>query len=201
MFQIRAGTFETNSSSAHSLIIKKNGVVITPENFDTEGRTYINRNGELKYWDHDLVFDRSPFQVLTSVGDKLAYVTAAFESQRDRIIAEVMKRIPSIEKINFPKDWETDEPVYGWIDHQSIGMLPYAVHKEKIDPVDIILDTRYIIIVDGDEYDIFDNMVQNGLINMDEIEKTYDYFTGYRDAHPEIWSEDAENTEEEDINA
>jgi len=198
MFQIRAGTYETNSSSAHSLIIKKDGIRITSENFDTEGCTYINRNGELRYWNHDLVFDRSPFQVLTSVGDKLAYVTAAFESQRDRIIAEVMKRIPSIEKIKFPKDWETDEPVYGWIDHQSIGMLPYAVRKEGIDPVDVILNTRYIIIVDGDEYGIFDNMVQNGLINMDEIEKTYDYFTGYRDAHPEIYdTSDMEELEED----
>lgn len=201
MFQIRAGIFETNSSSAHALVIKKEGVQITSENFDEEGRTYVNCNGELRYWEHDLVFDRSPFKVLTSVGDKLAYVTAAFESQRERIIAEVMKRIPSIEKIKFPTDWGTDETVYGWIDHQSAGMLPYAVRKEGIDPVDVILNTRYIIIVDGDEYGIFDNMVQNGLINMDEIEKTYDYFTGYRDAHPEIWGEDAENTEEEDVNA
>ena len=187
MFQIRAGTFETNSSSAHSLIIKKDGVVITPENFDTEGRTWINRDDELSYWMSDLNFGRSPFEVLTSVGDKLAYVTAAFESDRERIITEVKRRIPSIKEVTFPKDWETREPVYGWIDHESIDMLPFAVKKEGIDPVDIILDTRYVIVVDGDEYCVLDDMIQSDLINMDKIEKIYGHFDYYREAHPEIY--------------
>ena len=198
MYQIRQGVFETNSSSAHSLIIKKTGVVITPDNFDTEARTWIGKEDTIRYWDSELEFGRSPFNILSRLDQKLAYVTAAFEEQRDRIIAEVMKRLPNIKGVRFPKDWETDEPVYGWIDHQSLYMLPYAVQKEEIDPVDLILDTRYIIVIDGDEYGVLGDMVQNGLINMDEIEKVYDHGSAYRDKHSELY--DSGESEEDDPN-
>ena len=201
MIQIRNSVFETNSSSAHSLVIKKEGIEITAENFDTEGYTWVNRDGELSYWRSELEFGRSPFAVLTSVGEKLAYVTAAFESERERIIAEVKRRIPSIKEVTFPKDWETKEPIYGWIDHESFSMLPFAVHKEGIDPVDVILDTRYVIVVDGDEYCVFDRMIQNGLINMDKIEKIYGHLDYYHEAHPEIYNIDNEMPEEEDTDA
>ena len=194
MFQIRGGTFETNSSSAHSLVIMKEGIEITAENFDIEADTWIGHEGRLKFWQHDLVYDRSPYRVLASVGDKLGYVVAACRSDEEikRVIAGIKSRIPAIKKVEFPTDWETDETLYGWIDHQSIGMLPYALHKENIDPVDIVLNTRYIIVVDGDEYCIFDRMVRNGLINSDAIEKVYDYHSAYRDAHPEIYGSEKE---------
>ena len=88
-YQIRKGCFETNSSSSHSLIItkKNSNVRMTQEEireeFYLDEDWYIERhkNNEkeivrLDLWDNE--FGRSPFNVLITFIDKLAYAVAEY---------------------------------------------------------------------------------------------------------------------------
>lgn len=88
-YQIRKGCFETNSSSMHSLIITKRNENIRMTQEEIRDEFYLNeewykerhKNDEKEIvkidpWDND--FGRSPFTVLTSFEDKLAYAVAEY---------------------------------------------------------------------------------------------------------------------------
>lgn len=177
MIQIRNGVFETNSSSSHSLVVKTEGRVLTPE--EIAESMYISGNGSVRIYDNS--FGRSPFQVLSQPLDKLAYVLAEYSKtdQFQSILDRFIEYVPGLKKIDFPNEinWRTDkvEVYYGDIDHQSAGMLKRAIFEEQIDPLDIVFNTRYVIIVDGDEYDEFGSMFRSGLINMNKIKTIYPF--------------------------
>lgn len=88
-YQIRKGCFETNSSSMHSLIIIKENENVRMTQEEIRNEFYLNeewykerhKNDEKEIikidpWDND--FGRSPFTVLTSFEDKLAYAVAEY---------------------------------------------------------------------------------------------------------------------------
>lgn len=88
---IRAQVFETNSSSCHSILITKNDHILTPEDAWHNGMSwgdidnkkleymYIDKNNHTaNFYDRELEFGRSPFQILTSFEDKIAYAIASF---------------------------------------------------------------------------------------------------------------------------
>ena len=180
MYQVRHGVFETNSSSSHSLVIMRDGFMLSPQEFLDE--TWVNR-GKLSIYDNE--YGRSPFRVLRSPQDKLAYVLAAFHGTDhfQSIIDQLKEYVPKVKEIVFPTEYERGRNGpsfnYGYIDHQSVNIVPYAVNKGNIDPLDIVLNTKYVIIVDGDEYDEFGKLVSSGMISMDKIEKIYDLKTLY----------------------
>lgn len=177
MYQIRSGVFETNSSSSHSLVVMTEGRKLTPE--EAAESMYITRNGNVQIYDND--FGRSPFRMLTRPLDKLSYVLAEYSDtdQLQSILDRFIEYIPELKKVEFPWEvnWRTDkrEVYYGDIDHQSAGMLRRAIFEEKIDPLEIVFNTRYVIVVDGDEYDVFGDMIRSGIVNMDKIKAIYPY--------------------------
>ena len=63
MFQIRRGVFETNSSSSHSISIRKNGHTYTKEEI-MNGLWIDPEDGSYSLWESDLEFGRSPFEPL-----------------------------------------------------------------------------------------------------------------------------------------
>jgi len=88
-YQIRKGCFETNSSSSHSLIITKKNSNIRMTQEEIRHEFYLNeewykerhKNDEKEIvkidpWDND--FGRSPFDVLVTFEDKLAYAVAEY---------------------------------------------------------------------------------------------------------------------------
>lgn len=88
-YQIRKGCFETNSSSAHSLIVTKKNSNVRMTQKEIRDEFYLNedwykerhKNNEKEIvkidpWDNE--FGRSPFTVLTSFEDKLAYAVAEY---------------------------------------------------------------------------------------------------------------------------
>ena len=88
-YQIRKGCFETNSSSMHSLIITKENENVRMTQEEIRDEFYLNNKWykrrhkddekeivEIRPWDND--FGRSPFTVLTSFEDKLAYAIAEY---------------------------------------------------------------------------------------------------------------------------
>lgn len=95
-YQIRKGCFETNSSSMHSLIItkKNDNVRMTKEEirheFYLDEKWYKDRHSndleevvKIDLWERD--FGRSPFTILSSFKDKLAYAVAEYCGDNYRI--------------------------------------------------------------------------------------------------------------------
>ena len=64
-------------------------------------------------------------------------------------------------------------PDIGGVDHQSSGKLSTFMRKQGITLREFLTDTRYIILIDGDETAIFSTMVELGLINRDKMEYIY----------------------------
>jgi len=88
-YQIRKGCFETNSSSCHSLIVTKKNSNIRMTQEEIRHEFYLDedwykerhKNNEeeivkIDPWDND--FGRSPFNVLVTFEDKLAYAIAEY---------------------------------------------------------------------------------------------------------------------------
>lgn len=89
--QIRYNMFESNSSSSHVLIVTKNDHILTPEDAwhdgmdwnDIENKNleyiYLDKhNHAANFYERELEFGRSPFKILTSFEDKIAYAIASF---------------------------------------------------------------------------------------------------------------------------
>lgn len=95
-YQIRKGCFETNSSSMHSLIVTKKNENVRMTQKEIRDEFYLNeewykerhKNDEKEIvridpWEND--FGRSPFSVLSSFRDKLAYAVAEYCGDNYRI--------------------------------------------------------------------------------------------------------------------
>lgn len=191
MKQIRQGCFETNSSSAHCLIIKKDDDYETTEELEKD--LFIYRLGrdewvredivdkiDLHIWDKDnnLHYGRSPFEVLSSAYDKLKYYIAS-ECKTEEDIKNVENTLKSmfdnIKEVKFcdDEDWGNgDFDQYGYA--QNYGNFKVALEKYNIDLKEFLTNRKYIVIVDGDEYAEFYKMQKSGLINSDNIEEIFE---------------------------
>ena len=138
MIQIRRNTFETNSSSSHSLVIMTDNI--------------IKENGEDLYFTHDEMleslhtvsrgiykpcndnwyFGRAPFRVLDTFERKLQYAYANCGDDEDKI-----KEVTDILK-------------------------------------EFLTNKKYVVIQDGDEYCIWKDLIDCGLIDKKVIENMED---------------------------
>lgn len=84
-------------------------------------------------------------------------------------------------------------PDIGVIDHQSSGILTNFLRDKGITLKEFLTNKKYIIVIDGDEYEEFEKMKNAGLINMDFIEE--EYSTSYDDIIYQQWLKEQENNE------
>ena len=223
--QIRRNVFETNSSSAHSIVVTKNDTHVKPEDFKNGFERIYLHNGTWEIaWDaDDLMFERYPMNILTTVEDKARYVFADYcgyspSDEKVQEITEVLKRIiPGLEKIEFPKetkvtyehedgtpvdetipvhiDWDNHtyyylkdgEKIfvkesentyhkvnnYGHVDHQSQGIIDGFIKKMGISLEEFLTNRKYVICIDGDEYDFWGKFKYSGLIDTSNIVLEY----------------------------
>ena len=75
MIQIRDNTFETNSSSSHSLIITDFDGKYTPE--EMMKGIYLWEDKETRMYESSLEFYRSPFSLLATFESKSRYAIAS----------------------------------------------------------------------------------------------------------------------------
>lgn len=118
--QIRTGMFETNSSSAHSLLIMKKRQTMTQQEirdeFYLDEEWHKDRGNVLKLDFYDNNFGRS-FDVLTSFRDKLSYALASmcgncynlksYIEAGDRFEKEFMpllKKLVGVDEVEMPID-------------------------------------------------------------------------------------------------
>lgn len=64
-------------------------------------------------------------------------------------------------------------PYYGYVDHQSSGLLEEFLKSENITLVDFLGNRKYVVVIDGDEYDDWGLFKYSGLINIANIEKEF----------------------------
>lgn len=178
MIQIRDNTFETNSSSSHSLIITDFDGKYTPEEM-MKGIFLWNDNKDRMYGS-DLEFYRSPFSLLATFESKSRYAIA---SSNGRLADEVekiwYKYIPNFNGFKFDmkteeydydkNDWvDLDEPkpIYGGTDDYEIeGWLKsYNVSLE-----DFLTMRRYMVVCDGNEYREWYHILDSGLMDKSHI--------------------------------
>ena len=178
---IRENTFETNSSSMHSLVITKNAKPYT--NWEKElyhcGDTF-----ELYGCCDTYIFERHPFEVLSSPKDKLRYYVAhyiGFKGDKSKIkpVKELIHKLTGCDKKKIIlthedlESWRSNKIVksYGWAGVNDTGENVFDyIEKNKIPLEEFVLDPRYTVIVDGDEYQEFKKMFLKGFIDLDNIE-------------------------------
>lgn len=177
--KIRKGVFETNSSSMHSLVVKKENEYYTQEEM-TE-RMYLDNNGVWEIWSNDaLHFGRTPFQCLGDFNKKVKYAIASLcgcknnaKEVFDNIVKLVHEICPACTDIALPTDYtqkDNNKTYYGYVDED---ILSGFLKKENITLKEFLINKKYIVIVDGDEYRIYSNMKSYGMINTDNIAREY----------------------------
>ena len=180
--KIRRGCFQTNSSSEHVLCLMKTDKPVTEETFENE-YFYLRNDGILDYTyeEDDFYFGRSPFRVLCTFRDKLMFVIASYcggyttnaEEEFEKILKIVQEINPNIKGIKLPKSYYYDKIFYGDIDHQSAGLLQKFLVSHNLTIKDFLSNGKYIVIITGDEYTIYDDLKDFGLINLDNIEEEF----------------------------
>lgn len=66
-----------------------------------------------------------------------------------------------------------EKTFYGEIDHQSWDLYKNFIFNHQISDEEFIFNPKYIVIIDGDEYCIYEDMVESGMINLDNIEEHF----------------------------
>lgn len=178
---IRYSTFETNSSSMHSLVISKKA---KPYSKIAKNLYYYNYDFELFGCCDTVRFERHPFEVLSSPKDKLRYYVAHYvgykkETQRLKEVEDLVHELTGCSRKNIKLYYEETEPwrsgkvvkSYGWAGINDTGedVFDY-IEKNNISLKEFVLDPRYTVIVDGDEYQEFKKLFLKGIIDLDNIE-------------------------------
>lgn len=169
MLRIRNNIFETNSSSAHSIVTTKNS--IEEEDWYREGILYDNRSflqdKTLILRSDKLIFGQF-FEILDSPIDKLEYVIASYGETVIKELEDLLKKYSEgkIDKIVIKEEDGFEKFKYGCIDHDSEFLLQNFFEENNITIEELIFSSKYIIITDSND-GRFVQLVRNGLISAD----------------------------------
>ena len=256
---IRYGTFESNSSSMHSLIIMKDKGVYDPSEFNHKVRIYSD--GEWRMYESELGFGRAPFQLLCTFEDKVRFAIASYcggytktdEALKNlKMIEEIVRKyVPGFDSFVFDmecvsvyvdetgneilsedmdysgngyyeykkngvhytdiyfvtertksspdiiyditnrlckrgffytnngkhgfakldEDRTIEKPLFGYIDHQSSGLLQNFLETSHVSLEDFLTRKEYVVVIDGDEYYDFERYIEYEMIDPSKIEE------------------------------
>lgn len=222
--QIRKNVFETNSSSCHSLVIKKMNEYYTTE--EIMDGCYLRDDGTWHMYDGCLEFGRSPFRCISGFTDKLYYMMAALASYNDdtyneleRICKKYMlgftkfvmpmthesKPVAGSSDSDYVKEygktedelaeylmdleekygdieinyWTNSDETYWYYElpytgyAEDYGMLKKFLDEKELSIEEFLINKKYVIIQDGDEYCYYDELKNSGLFNMDAVDYEY----------------------------
>ena len=91
---------------------------------------------------------------------------------------------------------------FGSVDHQSAGLFQRFLDKYNITLEDYLIRKDIVVIVDGDEYDIFGTMLEAGIVDKNAIQikypkdGSYDWEL-YKEKHPEDFDENGDWIDED----
>ena len=176
MIQIRRGVFETNSSSSHSIVMMKrdNPTATIEDSNMIDGGWNVDEHGIMDFWyEHDLEFGRSPFEFLTDWYGRLRYCIATYcnnDEKIDELRNICAKRVAGFVDFKFRKDKWDNKDYRGYIDHQSYGTLEAALSEFNVSLEEFIFNDRFVIVIDGDEYNVFDTLCELDIYNKEAVE-------------------------------
>lgn len=159
MVKIRHGIFETNSSSSHSFVFRK----YLPKDDEKYNENIEDVKKSINKKTHTISVDGEDcgfgwgFEILCTPRRKLEYCLVAYhddedDTDGDKEVLNELRKVIGIEDIGikWEKNEYDDEYDYGYIDHQSHGLLKDFLKKYNISLADFIFDSRYVIFVDSD---------------------------------------------------
>lgn len=197
---VRNNVFETNSSSMHSIAIRNpkyfeenESLIASKEDviksFESSFYFHIDKKHTAiaqKGYDKDWGFGRWPFQILTEPDEKFVYAWASLHfggEERQKLFDTIKENyFPNLKKIDAGKD----EP---YVDENILSSWLEANGKTY---KDFIEDNSIIVVVDGDEYNIYSTAMGLGLINPEAFTST-----GLEDNY---WYQRWNESDEEDNN-
>ena len=218
MKQIRQSVFETNSSSMHSIVITNHDHVLTKDEYENESWNGVTRwdqlcltnNHKLHLREEELTFDGGP-QILCTVQEKCAFAIASkavwdwemtdFLDELTDIVKEIC---PEFAGFEFDSDtWEDNGETYtsmkyGGIDHQSYGLLQDMLIQEEIELRDFILNTRYYVIIDWEDDDVFRKLMNFRIADKYSVVRRYTGGNGDARRRNYINGEEQEDEEDSD---
>lgn len=176
---IRTNTFETNSSSMHSLVVVKDPKPYSEDETLMRGYHDNTKSFDL-FWHEDGTYERYPFQVLREPIDKLRYYVAhyigAFNKKGmirkvKRFISKETGVAESKVEIRSYDDYKDKRSGYGWAGLNDTGedVFDY-IERNKISMQDFVLNPKYVVIVDGDEYQEFKKLFESNIIDTSKFE-------------------------------
>jgi hypothetical protein len=120
-------------------------------------------NGVWRLTEGDISFGRSPFRVLGTPEGKARYALACKHSANiDEVLAIMQEIYPEMKSIELPEDEYSNDGVnHGYVD--DWGIIPDGLSTREL-----ILNKKYVVISDGDEYCIWSNFKKTPLFNQDE---------------------------------
>lgn len=102
-----------------------------------------------------------------------------------------------IDELNLPVEdtteleWREIDVIAGWgIDHQSANLLQGFLKEKKISLEEFLTNSKYMVVVDGDEYCEFESIIRSGIVDTSKIDYiypphgSYDYYL-WRKEHEE----------------
>lgn len=166
MQQIRRNVFETNSSSSHSLVILTDNIAKETENdiYFTHAEMLASLHGLVKgvykSSERSWYFGRSPFRALNTFELKFQYAYAcAWNYSRPELVQLLQELVPEVKTFIPPEDAGTDDHLLSaWLNDCGITMKEFLTNK------------KYIVMQDGDEFNIWKDLKSSGLINFNAIE-------------------------------
>lgn len=148
-------------------------------NREVENKKMEIVDGVWSLTESDITFGRSPYRVLGTPEGKARYALAAHRSQNIQEITEILQEIyPDLKEIRLPRSW------YNKAEFEC-GYCEDNVIPNGIDMREFILNKKYVVISDGDEYCIWSEFKQTPLFNHEEYpnEEIYrDEYDDYYDA-------------------
>lgn len=146
MIKIRADVFETNSSSMHSIAIAKNITKYDVLDLEEPYFTRINY-GNYILNNYDTSIYRNEFDILITLSEKVAYLLY-YDYNINEINKILRKIIPNFESIKIKKSFHKNN------------------EKELPDfsIANLLSNSKNVIIVDGDETYVCDNLFNVGLL-------------------------------------
>ena len=181
----RYNTFETNSSSMHSLVVAKNPKPYSKHELALN--SYYPENGYELFWPNDedsAQFCRAPFEVLRNPVDKLRYYVAheIGTCGKTELIPTVKEFIAKqtgapINKIKvgvtdrYSNTDKAKRTYYGYVEHNDTGESPFDyINRHNITMEELVLNPKYVIIVDGDELCEFKKLFDSNLLDANDFE-------------------------------
>lgn len=177
MKQIRRNVFETNSSSSHSLVITTDNEHYTREEINKD---FYMTDGIVRLWESSLEFYRSPFDMLVTFKDKLRYAIASSNGNLVDECREICKKyVGGFVDFEFDtKDYVWDSEVKDYVEAKSPipnygGTDDYQIEgwlkKYNVSLEEFLTNKRYIVVVDGDEYNCWLHIKDSGLVDTSKI--------------------------------